>query len=177
MAPSWALMGSVCSRSQLNPRAAINSNSSVEREGMRLSRAPGEDPETLCIPSRQLGWLEMVLSPGDHCHFLLIRGGSVQPSQPCTDTFSTSVTPKSRLETLRTVPHLPWKISCGVMQRSGYQGVDGLDPLGPSLPLSCAPAQGLSRWKQPKNSEFLVHLEFSAPAAKNGEFLLHLPED
>lgn len=33
------------------------------------------------FPSRQLCWLEMALSPGDHCHFLLISETLAQLSQ------------------------------------------------------------------------------------------------
>lgn len=134
---------------------------------------------TLCIPSRQLGWLEMALSPGDRCHFLLVRGGSAQPPQPRTDTFSSSggqcwwvarggCHPKAGGETLRTAPHLPWlpglllENVTGVMQSSGQRGVDGLVPKSPSLPslCPCGPARGLSRCKEPKPVNFWCAWDF-----------------
>lgn len=165
MAPSWALMGSVCSRSQLNPRAAINSFQQLQRgaEGTRLSGGYGRGSckrgTTLCIPSRQLGWLEMALAPGDRCHFLLITGGSAQPAQPHTDTFSSSggqggCHPKVTLRDIEdsSPPALAVRAAPGKfvgLCRIRTSGREQPCPTWsfPPLPFPCAPAQALSRWK------------------------------
>lgn len=127
----------------------------------------------MCTPSRQLGWLEMALSPGDHCHSLLVRGGLAQPPQPRTDTFSCSggrcwwvarggCDPKVGVETSRTAPHLPWL--SGLLLEIVLWGDAEMRTPGrgrpcptrsfPPLPFPWGPAQGLSRWKWPKPVNF-----------------------
>lgn len=138
----------------------------------------------MCTPSRQLGWLEMALSPGDHCHSLLVRGGLAQPPQPRTDTFSCSggrcwwvarggCDPKVGVETSRTAPHLPWL--SGLLLEIVLWGDAEMRTPGrgrpcptrsfPPLPFSLGSCSGPEQAEVAKNGEFLVHLDFSAPGS------------
>lgn len=66
-------------------------------------------------PEQTAGLAGMPLSPGDHCHFLLVRGGSAQhPSltQTGLQQWGPRVPggghPKVEAGTLGTAPHLSW---------------------------------------------------------------------
>lgn len=179
-------MGSVCSRSQLNPRAAINSFQQLQRgaEGTRLSGAPGEDPAkgTRLCASRADSWAGWKWLCPQVTAATFFSSGEVRLSRPSlTQTHFPAVVvggrggchPEVTLRDIKdssppalAVRAAPGKGSVGLCSDQDIRARTALPRLLlPSPPFSLCSCPGSEQVEVAQTSEFLMHLEFSAPSS------------